>query len=178
MSLPMSSYYPLFALLCRQSFFGEMWRRKQMYDDWLTKAETKERTGISERTLERLIHEDKVRHEYRRIPGRKPLTIIHPEDVAELEVKTAKMVPGSLPVPKPPVRDMAELLAALAPRLTIDKKLYLTLKEASEFSGLPITYLKRAIKEKLLPAVKIPHYRIRRDDLEAHHVTGGIDGIV
>src|SRR5712692_6529257 len=100
-----------------------------MYEDWQTKAEVRERTGISERTLERLIQDKKIRREYRRIPGRKPLSIIHPDDVAELEVKTAKLVPAErLPVPKLPQPDLS-LLAALLPRTLPEKKLYLTLKE-------------------------------------------------
>ena len=46
-------------------------------------------------------------------------------------------------------------------------KLFLTLKEASEFSGLSNKYLQRLIQEERLTAVDDDGLKIRRIDLES-----------
>ena len=152
-----------------------------MYENWMTKAEVRLKTGVSERTLERKIQAGELRREFRNIPGRKPLAILNPEDVKKLTEKTLSPIPMKKAatetaitqrglLPKPDRADTTAFLAALSPsRLTVDKKLYLTLKEAAEYSGLPITYLKRKVQEKGIPAVKIGGWRIRREDLERHN---------
>lgn len=151
-----------------------------MHENWMTKAEVRLKTGISERTLERKIQAGELRREFRNIPGRKPLAILNPEDVKKLTDKTLTPIPmkksatGNSVVPggmlKTDRADMMAFLAALSPaRMTVDKKLYLTLKEAVEYSGLPLTYLKRKIQENVIPAVKISGWRIRREDLERHN---------
>ena len=140
------------------------------FDLWLTKEETRARTGLSERTLERKITAGEIRKNFRNIPGRKPIVILHPEDVARLEERTLKpIVVHDLPIPKAPQVDMTAFLSLMRPTLTIDKKLYLTLEEASQYAGLPKSYLKRQIKQGVIHAVKLAGWRVRRSDLETHN---------
>jgi len=59
------------------------------------------------------------------------------------------------------------MLAALTPpRVPLDKKLYLTLKEASEYAGLHQSYIRRLITSQKLKALVAAGYRIKRADLE------------
>ena len=93
----------------------------------------------------------------------------------KLEQTTLHPVPAeNLPV-KPPQLDMAALLAQFRPTaVPLHRKLYLSLKEAAEFSGLPQAYLLRKIKDGAIPAVKMPGWRIRREDLENHRANGAM----
>jgi excisionase family DNA binding protein len=165
------------------------------FADWPTLAEVTARTGISERTLARKIKDGVLRREYRPIPGRKPLPVISPEDVAALSEKTLKPSPAPAPAQSvapvskaripdvlhtdilPQLKDMAESVARslateLAERLTLNQKYYLTIKEAVQVSGLPGSYLRRKIKDSALPAYRLGNgWRIRREDLATHAVS-------
>jgi excisionase family DNA binding protein len=52
------------------------------------------------------------------------------------------------------------------PRVPLPEKLFLTISEASEVSGLPQAYLLRQIRDGKLPTIKTGGHRIRRTDLE------------
>jgi excisionase family DNA binding protein len=157
-----------------------------MHEDWITKEEALQRTGMSERTLERRIKGGELRKAYRNVPGRKPLPVLHPEDVAKYEAKTVtpialkgapkkllKEVPNGAIVPSSARRDVAALMAGLSQQVTLDKKFYLTLDEATQLSGLPKSFLIRKIREGLLPAVKAGGYRVRRIHLEQYDAVTG-----
>src|ERR1043166_8936148 len=109
-----------------------------MYEEWPTLAEAVKRTGISERSFHRMIEKNQVRREYRREPGKKPVIVLDPEKIAELERRTVHPIPtDSLPAKvelpaKVPQPDMVALLTALAtPPVPLRDKFYLTLKEAA-----------------------------------------------
>jgi excisionase family DNA binding protein len=143
-----------------------------MFEEWVSKVEARERTGLSERTLERKIQDKEIRREYRPFPGRKPLAVLHPNDVAKLEEKTLKPIAMQTPTSallavKPAQPDMAALSAVLQ-RLKINEKLYLTLDEAAEYAGLPRSYIYKQIKQGVIHAVKMSGWRIKRKDLENH----------
>jgi Rps23 Pro-64 3,4-dihydroxylase Tpa1-like proline 4-hydroxylase len=61
--------------------------------------------------------------------------------------------------------DAARALSAPPPRPML--RLYLTLEEASEFSGLSFEYLERLIREQKVTAVDDGGWKIRRTDLES-----------
>ncbi len=146
-------------------------------ETWLTKAEVVAQTNLGLRTIERLMAKGTLRHAHRRVPGRKPISVIHPEDVAKLKAETLapKPVPRIPEVVRPqqsaiPTRALTVRqpvqgpLAREAPvRLT--EKFFLTLPEAVQLSGLPAAYLKRLIAERRLSTIKAGGYRIRRADL-------------
>jgi excisionase family DNA binding protein len=144
-----------------------------MFEEWVSKVEARERTGLSERTLERKIQDKEIRREYRPFPGRKPLAVLHPDDVAKLEGKTLKpltmqSLATTLPAVNPPQPDMTALSALFQPRLKINEKLYLTIDEAAEYAGLPRSYIYKQIKQGVIHAVKMAGWRIKRKDLENH----------
>lgn len=142
------------------------------FEDWVTKQEAAEQTGHSLRTLERLIQSKKIRQAYRKVPGRRPLTVLHPEDVKELKKDTLPAQPFSPQITTStlPARILngptLELLTALNSRVAIKDKFFLSLKEAAELSGLSKAYLQKQITEKKLEALRDRGWKIRRSDLE------------
>ena len=148
---------------------------------WKTKAEAVAFLGISERTIERMVQAGRIHQAYKHVPGRRPIAVLNPKDLGKVKAETIKPVPtpvmhedadgasGAL-VPLPPQNIAASLLSALtsgvASRVLVPNKLFLTLKEASEYAGLPAAYLRRVIGEGTLPALKTGGYRIRRADLK------------
>lgn len=149
------------------------------FADWRPKMEVAEALGISERTLERLIQQKRIRRAYRRVSGRKPLAVLHPDDVAALKADTVPV--SSAPPIEPrttdvalratPQPDLAALLAGFnTTSVPLHRKIYLTIAEAAALSGLPKAYLKRQIRAGVLPAVRVPSWRIRREDLDGHRV--------
>jgi excisionase family DNA binding protein len=77
-------------------------------DQWLTKAEVTKLTGMSEKTIERRVNEGKIRRDYRLIPGRKPLPVLHPDDVKTVSQKVLKPTPM-------PRQSRAEQSAVMSP---------------------------------------------------------------
>jgi predicted DNA-binding transcriptional regulator AlpA len=72
-------------------------------DNWLTMDDVKRATGLSERSVYRLVEERKIRQESRPVPRRRPLPIFHPGDVAEYQKQMVAAVPAPLvPAPMPP----------------------------------------------------------------------------
>lgn len=149
-------------------------------DLWPTIPEAVQRTGISQRTLERRIADGIIRTQKRPIPNRKPLVVLHPEDVESLTRQTLRPIVETrqsdiLPVrqhDKVPPRqpDMAVLLKALTePRVNLSEKVYLTVKEAAALLGLPQTHVRAQVKSGSIPAIKLAGWRIRRNDVLAYH---------
>ena len=146
----------------------------EKHADWPTKFDVAKTLGLSVRSIERLINEKQIRAVHRRVPGRKALTICHPQDVAKIKATILPPVPvpsrGAVPAPRVPAKiPLPELVQALSPtpRVPLDKKLYLTVKEVSAYSGLPQSYLRRLLAGGELKALSAGGYRIRRADLEA-----------
>lgn len=162
-------------------------------DTWPTKKEVMDKLHMSEKTVERRINEGKIRKRERFIPGRKPLPILHPEDVRTLQQQV--LIP--IPVKKenhavtPSYTDVAPWLSTLTtilvklernperffpPSLPVNppEKPFLTVKEAAKYSGLPEDYLRRQIASGGILAVKtnrsekVNHYLIRWDWLWRH----------
>ncbi len=144
--------------------------------NWLPKQDMARLLGITERQVERLAKEQKIRRGYQRVPGRRPLPVFHPTDIEELRQETLPPIPDngkskkSATLPVPLNRSTANILAALGmvngARVALKDKFYLTMREAAELSGLPKNYLPRLVKEGSLPALRAGGYRIRRSDLE------------
>ena len=67
---------------------------------------------------------------------------------------------------------LAELLANTR-AAGLRHKLFLSIREASEYTGLPISVIRRLVKAEQLPAVKVGGWRIKRkylDALELRHI--------
>jgi hypothetical protein len=138
-------------------------RRWRMVDfsQWIPKQDAAEQLGYSYRTLERKIIKLKLRTAQRDVPGRHPITVIHPGDFeklkrlvipaapAPIEEEDSKELAPRLMLP-PAVREFAASLLGTLPYPP--RKLFLTLKEAADYSGLPQTDLERLIDSGELKA--------------------------
>ena len=147
--------------------------------DWKTKAEAAAILECSEKTIERMVGRKEIERRDRRIPGRKPLPVYNPKDIEKALQKTAAVeafpVQGqgngnALVKRKRGVGDLHELIEHFAPRerprVALNEKLYLSLDEAVELSGLSRAFLLRQIKSGGLEAIKDRGWKIRRSELE------------
>ncbi len=158
------------------------------YADWLTKEEAASRLAVSTKTVERIAAATPFQRATRPTGKGAPEVVYHPEDVARavLARRGGPAVPFLVPpaatsgnghpsvaltLPPPAVLSpdqlvMGSLLAAIT-RQSQTHKLFMSLPEAAEWSGLTEAYLRRAIREGRLPARKDRGWKIRKTDLEA-----------
>jgi excisionase family DNA binding protein len=161
------------------------------YSDWLTKQEAADAIGVSTKTIEKFSAEGKLQSAKRSQPGRPPAAVYHPGDVEALrKERNPDAQPFVLPresqalqTTSPTASPTSQIVVAsavldalgLAARAMTDAvgkpeppRLFLTLDQAAEFSGLPRSYLRELMREEKLPAIKTGRgWRIRRRDLEA-----------
>ena len=149
-------------------------------DDWKTQAEAAEILKCSQRTIGRMAGQKKIQRMLRRVPGRKPMPVFNPDDIEALRAEMVQVEPF-------PVRErgegkalarqtsqgrvdlLAQLLADRIPpgrAVPVEQKVFLNLKEAAEYSGMPKAWLMREIKSGKIKAIKAGGWRIRRSDLE------------
>jgi hypothetical protein len=143
------------------------------FSGWIAKVEAAKTLGIGIRTLERRIQEQGLRVAHRRIPNRKPLAVLHPDDFATLQ---AEMMPAT---PAPVENESKEIAVRSVSRSALEVvalmraaqasptlPLFLDLKAAATYSGLPQAYLRELIQQKKLKAVNRAGWRISRHSLE------------
>lgn len=144
-------------------------------EEWKTKREAASILGVSEKTIERYAEKGQLARKERRIPGRVPLPVFSPDDIARIQKETMQPTPaGASPAPGAnlarisPRGDVVTLLAELlrAREPTPSSKMFLTIEEAAAHSGLSETYLRRKIKAGELVALKDRGWKIRRGDLD------------
>lgn len=126
-------------------------------DTWPTKQDAARNLGLSLRSIERLITEKKIRITHKRVPGRKALTCCHPDDIAKLKASIVPSSPvpapgknnGTLPAPKQAAHlptALQQFAAAFLGTVPYPPRtLFLSLREAAEYSGLPKSALKELI---------------------------------
>jgi hypothetical protein len=164
-------------------------------ETWPSKQEVIERIGIGLRTLERKIQLGEIRKDFRPTLGSKPIVVIHPDDVANLERLMLKPTPGERqnPATTPPENRKKSAQRHNAAeekqfsRDELERKMYLTLDEAAFFSDLSKAHLERQRAAGILPFFKDVSWKIRRIDLERYdaatgtmatwHVSGMVPGL-
>jgi hypothetical protein len=153
--------------------------KQEDFSTWVTKAQAVAQTNLGERTIERLMANGTLKFAHRRVPGRKPLSVIDPASLEKLQQETLAATPHVPTVVRPPVmvRPSSKALVPARPVLRqsseptisylvpLTEKFFLTLPEAVQLSGLPASYLKRLIAEGTLKAIRAGGWRIRRADL-------------
>jgi hypothetical protein len=155
-----------------------MKRDTPSFHKWIPKAQAAKMTGKGMRTLERFVQQGKIRQAYVEVPGRRPLPVFHPGDVAKFVAKQVAAMPVEAAAQVPAVRPRASLpavaqwrreVAEPAPERLSDlvHKFNYTILEAVRVSGLPESYIRHKIHTGALPARKIGGWRIRREDLAA-----------
>jgi hypothetical protein len=147
------------------------------FSQWIPKQDAAEQLGYSYRTLERKIIKLKLRTVQRDVPGRHPITVLHPADFEKLKSQVIPATPVPLeeedgkeleprPSLPPAVREFAASLLGTLPYPP--RKLFLTLREAADYSGLPEAELHRLIDSGELKARKTKSWtRISQRSLEA-----------
>ena len=144
-------------------------------DDWFTKSQAATFLQVSEKTIERLARKGEIHRETRKRPGIRASPVYSPEDLDR--VKNAQTPQVAV---LPPQAE-AGGVTALVPRVELPSflqsllsgadvplrdKLFLSVKEAVRFSGLPESTIRRLLRSGSLPGVKTGGWRIRRVDLE------------
>ncbi len=108
-------------------------------DDWLPIGEVITRTGLSQRTVYRMVSDGRLKQGQRRIPGRRPLSVFDPAEVAKNSTAFSK------PRENQPVidsQDTEALSCALLPPSELSFKLYLTEEEAVRYTGFGLAHLR------------------------------------
>ena len=107
--------------------------------------------GCSAATLERMAKDGKLEVRYREVPRRWPEAVYNPTEIDRMIGE----------------RNPPFVAAASTPRVPLSSKLYLTIDEAVEYSGLPASYLYRMIRGGGVLHVKADRWlRISRKSLE------------
>jgi hypothetical protein len=169
------------------------------YSTWLTKQQAAQIIGASTKQLERWAQSKRLQSKlWKRPEGGPKIVVYHPGDVEQLahERNSDESEPFVLPaaaeekpkvngshaiaVRQPPAGEFLQTLAAAIAGasqtsetrlgLRLAERLYLTIPEAAEFTGLGVGYLRRQIAERKLELVKGAGPRradvLRRTELE------------
>ena len=145
-------------------------------DDWFTKSQAAAFLQVSEKTIERLARKGEIHRETRKRPGVRPSPVYSPEDldrVKNAQTPQVAVLPpqaeaGGVPALVPPRVDLPSFLQSLlsGADVPLRDKLFLSVKEAVRFSGLPESIIRRLLRSGKLPGIKVGGWRIRRADLE------------
>jgi hypothetical protein len=144
------------------------------FSEWIPKQDACEQLGYTERTLERRIQKLKLRTAQREVPGRRSITVIHPADFERLKQAVIPTTPSqaeedrkeiavrpALPVE---LRQLIASLMAVSPYPP--RALFLNLKEASAYTGLSQSFLRRLMDAGTLKAQRDRGLKIPRKQLD------------
>ena len=163
------------------------------YSAWLTQQQAAQALNCSTKTVQKLATAGKLQSKagVKLHDGPGLHTVYHPQDVEALrKERNPEAPPFLLPEMKPtsastaivrrqPLSTPTDLVARLLETISetskngrtvkLSERVYLTLREASEYSGLPQSWIMREINAKILGAryQEGVGYRIKRTDLEA-----------
>lgn len=85
--------------------------------EWYSEQRAAEKLGVSRRTIQRLAGDGTIRRAYRNVPGRKPETVYHPEDVEREKERIQRPVPVEDPRPQPEERQSSVALRPGVPEM-------------------------------------------------------------
>jgi excisionase family DNA binding protein len=103
-----------------------------------SRAEAARILGVSEKSIQRYVAKKQLKQYSRQRPGLQTITVYDPAELDRLQaqIKTANAEPTA------------------PPSVPLDKKSWLTLREAAALSGLSTAFLKRSIDAGDLPALR------------------------
>jgi excisionase family DNA binding protein len=172
--------------------------KRHDYSTWLTKQQAAETIGVSTKQIERWAQDNRLQAaRWKRPEGGPAIVVYHPGDVeriarernpdaepfvlpAAADEKPATNGMQAIAVRQTSAEQFLQALAAAAASVSqtsetrlgvrLAERLYLTIGEAAEYTGLGVGYLRRQIAEQKLELVKGagPHRAdvLRRRDLE------------
>ena len=152
------------------------------YTHWLTKQQVAQILAVSEKTVEKLAKDGKIEQRERKRAGKPPQSVFNPDDAERVRQErepqpSAFVMPAGVAAPSPqsiekaaPPAEMMQLLVeSLRPhqeRVRLAEKLYLTIREASEYSGFTQAHLLRLVDASELKVVRDVSLKVKRADLE------------
>jgi len=163
------------------------------YSDWLTKQQAAAAIGCSTKTVEKLAADNQIQQGYRKRPetGAR-VSVYHRGDVDRIREErqpgaepfvlpeaserqtTALTVQRSNPDPPATASILVNALVALAghsqnsENVRVAERVFLKLSEASEYAGLPKTYIRSLMQSGKIEALRTGGgWRIRRAALES-----------
>ena len=139
-----------------------------------------ERVGIAARANERLVdivkkvERGELKQKFLRVVNRRPIAILDPVGVEKAKQKTVATMPpamtehGTALLPR--TEQSPDVMTTIASSLALMQgkelvKMFLTLDEAADLTGLTRTFLERLIHEGKLPAIRDRFVKVRRTDL-------------
>ena len=131
------------------------------FSQWPTKQDAAQRLHCTTRNIERHVEAGRIRTEHRRVPGRKPITICHPDDIAKLESELVAIKP--VPIPAKPQKAKPEFLSLAE----LSHKIFLDLDEAHRLSGLPKPLLVALCQQRRIMSIKRGKWLISRESLQS-----------
>jgi excisionase family DNA binding protein len=160
---------------------------------WLTKAETCQRLGIAERTLDRWVEENRIERRARPAAGRRPVPVHNPQDIAKLEtrepaVEIEKPISPSISSPLSQIATpggeiplTAGMLVAFVAQLArlVEQAIaepeparyrvrhWMTIAEAADYCGLSQACLRRMVRERQIDGFRDGATKVRKSDLDA-----------
>lgn len=170
---------------------------KPDYSTWLTKQQAADAIGVSTKTIEKFTDDGKLQQaEWKRPEGGPRIVVYHPRDVERLskernpdahpfvlpaaDEKPAAHTSKAVAVRQPNTEQFMQALAAAVggasqnsqkqAEVRLAERLYLTIEQAADYTGLGVGYLRRQISEGKLELMKGAGPRgadvLRRKDLE------------
>lgn len=149
---------------------------------WLTTSEACARLGISERTLDRKVAAHQIERRNRPAEGRRPIPVHNPEDIERLMTREpaveimraiAPSVGGEINVAAnltarlaPAVDQIVPLVVELLESIPRPPRPWMTIGEASAYSGLPKAGLRRLVRTGALPSVRGQSTLVRKVDVD------------
>jgi excisionase family DNA binding protein len=119
---------------------------------WVTKPQAAERLQASVKTIERLVMRGQLKQRARVEANQKEVAVYNPVELDRIAAKRGASVAAGpvavADVPKP----VEAAKAAVRPGVPIPKKLWLSVREAAEYSGLPKAFLRGAVRTGVFPA--------------------------
>ena len=140
---------------------------------WPTKQEAAVQLAISPGGIERLVKQKQLKTEVRHDAGQ-PVVVIDPDSIAEYR-QAARTSVALARVTEPAVvatraletAFLAFLQSKTAAQVPVERRIFLTIAEAAEFSGLPAVFLRRLIASGKLKALRTgAGWRVSRAGLE------------
>jgi hypothetical protein len=126
---------------------------------WLTKAAACAALGVKERTLERLAKDGKIQKQDLPADGRRPIPVYNPEDIEKIlaDKKTMVLVPSVDSASVGKAGGEMDKLLALATVIQAARPqtlpLWLSLRQASIYSGLSMSCIARLCRVGGIPGV-------------------------
>jgi hypothetical protein len=136
-------------------------------DGWLTKAEAAQALGVSTKTVEKYVQQEKLRQAMQAQINKPARAVIDPAGVEKMLSERSSLVVAERPENRSALalEPLLEAFARRTPLTDLAVKLWLTEDEAAAYSGLGKGYVRKALEPKPIGTRGALVYR--RKDIEA-----------